>query len=325
MLSTGFGAEKRAGISPEGAGIRITPTTPNPIMGMVVEIHTDGGKLNRLNAHRNPRLLKDYPDHFGAGKEFPPLISAECSAEGRLTIECHPTGGITEIDIPNASIIEVWPKYDLDRLEENESLVEEIKILWKGLGKKKETISRSVPWSGPRDLFLTKKRMPDLVVLAMQQKTHWPDREAALEELNALLHSPISYTPPENKEGWQQIRTPAEIKLEKKANCLDLTLWVTAKAFHSGWTSKIAILGDHSIAVLGDEKPVMLETTTMVSNPKGHKAGSLKEVADYGKKEFLRKLKENPDNSQEITIGAWCKMFELANHAAQKKSQKSAD
>lgn len=271
---------------------------------VAITYHLDANKLNRINAHRDAKLIGEYPDLFGENKEFRPLMTVRAYGPGKLTIFGDPATGSLVIPVgTGGEKVEIYPHYKLEELAREGELKEQITVQWKDEISERTVDSRSLPWSSKHEFFLSPTRFGDLAALAWGHGKPWKTREDCPRLLQNLGKLNIQYEVPSVTEGWQRVRTIEEVVREKKANCLDLTVWIAGNSAHSGWLSKIYILGNHSMPGFGSaSSPLILETTALVESKEAGKARDIEQALEEGKANYNKGLQKG---AREIDLDGW--------------------
>ena len=274
--------------------------------------HLDGDKLNRINAFRIAEKIEEFPDLFGENKEFRLLVTIRAYGPGSVLINGNPATGNLEIPVgEGGERIEVYPHYKIEELAADMELQEGLSVSWKDKRGERTVDSRTIPWSSPREFFLTPKRFGDLAAMAWNRGKAWNGREDCPRKLESLAKYSVKYEKPSVTEGWQRVRSIDEILKEKKANCLDLTVWITGNCAQSGWMSKIYILGNHSMPTFGSPlNPLILESTALVESEIAGKARKMEEALKEGEKNYKESIEQG---GQEIDLKYWRPFYRYPN------------
>lgn len=295
---------------PEPVGAEIRSVRDRTALPGDIDItyHLDEEKLNRLNAFRNAKLIEKFPDLFGAEKEFPPLMTVKAYGPGQINIMGDPAAGRIMIPVgPGGERIEIYPHYSLEALEDEREIEEQITVQWKDEKGERTVDTRNLPWSSRRDFFLSPDRFGDLAYLAWATGNTWISQEDVPKQMKNLSKSKVAYESPQPVGGWQRIRTIGEILRDKKANCLDLTVWVAGNSAHSGWASKIFILGNHSMPGFGaPENLLILESTALIKSDKAGAARTVEQALDEGQHNYKEGLSQG---AKEIDVLDWRTLY----------------
>lgn len=252
--------------SSRGAVVKLESIAPtNDSIGISnILINLDNKRINRVNQRRNPRLLKQYPQIFAQDGVFKPLLNIE--AQGPLNIEIKgdgPTGKIL-FHIPKGAYnAHVYPKYIEDKLFTGKAgEIEKIKISqWKPRGPKLHVDTITAQWSGPNDLFLSTKNLTDIASLTKEflketEKIHTSSIENLYKNISeGLKKDEIRYETDlpyidGDERGWQLIRSPSQIELQKSANCIDIAILVAIQAINNGFSPYIWANSGHALCAV---------------------------------------------------------------------------
>lgn len=301
-----------------------TPTDGNSVDQGVYEltVHLDQGKINRVNARRNPEKIDTNPDLFGIDKIFKPLITIEAKGPGKIILEG--SKNTPEIHIPVSPLkekIEIYPNYNLSVLfggQHGEK--EKINVYFDNGEEKKLIESLDVVWSGPREIFLSDKNLCDLASLS--QVSVLPETLAKTDNLDLWLEllandfkeKKIRYIESSGDEqGWQLIKTPKSIMNQNSANCLDMVLWVSSASEAAGFESYLIAMDGHALVAvapqgkdLGDAK--YIETTLLIEQL-DNKPSSLADAIKKGSEQVKEKMEKDPEKILAINLKEWKKYY----------------
>lgn len=285
---------------------RIIPTGKEKRLEIIY--HLDAEKLNRINATRNVQKIRKYPELFGPKKEFPPLVTIRAQGPGRINIHGEPATGDINLEIGSErEELEIYPIYKMTSLKNQKNKEEVVEIRWEDKYGERKMDARTLPWSNLNEVFLSENRLQDLAAVSWATGTAWQTREECPKMLRSLSQKNIEYEIPTAPGGWQQIRTLKEILVEKRANCLDMTIVIAGASARSGWLSKIYILGEHSIPTFGDpSEPLILETTALIKSAKNGKPRSIDLALEEGKKNLEKALEKGVI---EIDVKRWKEIY----------------
>lgn len=311
-------AEVGASLPP---GVRMEKCEPGRTGVRLITYHLDGQKLNRLNNLRKISKLREAPHLFGIDRAFPPLMTIECTGPGAIIVKTQPAGESQQrVEIPaGGRKVEFYPNYKASVLWNPKTISEKITVIWENQTDNGdiELVSvdqRELVWSQPNEIFLSRERMQDLTALAWRTSARWNTRESAIKTLKQIQRGGIIYEKPQPQGGWQKIRTLPEILVEKRANCLDLTVAIAGKSARTGWLSQINILDGHSIPSIGDEKnPLWLETTALLiseSRPRPESIANAILLGEAGYRAGLEKTKQ----ALTLDVKDWLEVYKLENN-----------
>lgn len=282
-------------------------------------IHLDQGKINRVNARRDPAKLTTNPELFGVEKIFKPLVSMVVIGPGKVYIEGDgPTGQIEFGVDPKKEKIEIYPHYNLQALfGGTEYSKEKINVFFEPKGKEKVMVdSVEVGWSGPREVFLSDKNLSDLASLAEDDRKI--DKAPSTENLDLWLQKTaaqlatksITYVESSgNEAGWQKIKKPEDIDTKRTANCLEMVLWLAAAAEEAGFDGYLITTDGHALVGLSPQGEGLgsakyVETTLLIKQP-NQQTSTLEQALSKGEEEVRDKMKEDQQKILAIGLEEW--------------------
>jgi hypothetical protein len=226
-----------------------------------LQAHLQEDKINRQNQLRNISLMKTYPDLFGVGLDFEPLLSLEGKGPGRVRV-VGSNFQLIEFELASAKEkFEIYPNYNLRFLHDDaETQKEKIEITYLN-GEKEELVDRvEAKWTQKREINLEDRNLNDIVTL-IDAKRPPPDEKLKFKDLNQWLVAIIGGLDKFNikfeeiKEGttFLKIRTSTEMRQDKKANAYDLCVWLANKAIEHGFNCEFIILPNHALLSVSSE------------------------------------------------------------------------
>jgi hypothetical protein len=226
-----------------------------------LQAHLQEDRINRQNQLRNISLIKTYPDLFGVGLDFEPLLSLEGKGPGKVRV-VGSNFQLIEFELASAKEkFEIYPSYNLRFLNNGSAdQKEKIEITYLD-GTKEELVDRvEARWTGKREINLTDKNLNDIVTL-VDAKRPLPDEKLKFKDLNQWLIAIIGGLDKFNirfeeiKEGttFLKVRTSTEMRQDKKANSYDLCVWLANKAIEHGFNCEFIILPNHALLSISSE------------------------------------------------------------------------
>jgi hypothetical protein len=265
-----------------GAQIRVTPQEENSKSKKEkgvwdIKLLLDDQKVNRLNQRRDPELIEKSPELFGVEGEFKPLMIMEAKGPGIIKIRGKLVGNI-EIEIGTGiQTVEVYPNYQLEELfGDKPSEIDTLYVIF--ADDSKETLVEKIEtrWSSTDEVYMLDSNLNDLVTIVEEKKQATKKEfsdikvwlKAAALGLEKLKIKEESLT--ENTT-WQRVRNSEEIRGEKLANCIDLTVWLARKGAENGFQTYIITLPKHVLLGISNseygKKGETLDTLIYVDTP----------------------------------------------------------
>jgi hypothetical protein len=317
-----------------GGTIRRTNTESDEEGIKDVEVFLDQEKINLLSERRDNRLINEKPDFFGIDGEFQPLLKFKVKGAGQVIIRGKLIGEIIIETSEQAEEIEVYPDFKLGELFKSDAInEEEISIIFKQ--GEKETLSErfSVKCSETDEIFIEDKNLNDLVSLTEEDRLRLKVEginnveSLILGAIRGLDKFGIEYEPLPERKGFLKIKDGREFRESKKANSLDLCVWLSKKARENGYpvsiviTPQDAILGIKSIEENGNEKTLYIDTKLLLRRsikdfPTNYSQGEnelfqwrLDKAILSGEAIVKKNFKENPEKMFALELAEWEKVY----------------
>jgi hypothetical protein len=294
-----------------------------------INIYLDSTRINRLNQRRNLCKIKDY---LGPNSAFKPLL--ELTVTGPINIELKGEKSFNQVlfHVPEGHFkAQVYPEFLEDFLKTGNNQEEEtIKIYAQRLhGPKWQVDEIKTKWSGPNDLFLSHKNLIDIAALTGRLKMdetpkispqEWlTNMEEKIRNMDLRYETELVYNDTETK-GWQKVRTLKDMLKDKKANCIDMSVWISKEALAAGFKSYIIANSGHALCAISltDQTPneaIAFESTNYLKPPLKPPDKPGGKAREYKPNEEIVYPKRKPPRAKEaqevyiIDLTKWAELF----------------
>ena len=226
-------------------------------------------RLNRIHQRRNQDLLHKTPELFGENKAFKPFLRIIATGPGALYIKGNGPTKPFQVPLPKGKWkILTYPEFHLDQLYTGyPGQQETIKVYFKHPWGKTDLVDTiETEWSGPNDLFLSTDNLHDCAALLQTNKTIDNNQKKAppnppqwVQAMGQKIRDEnirYEHDVPEmegNGLGWQTIRTPSSLLEVKKANCIDISLYITQQALNNQLKPYLITNSGHSVCAVASQ------------------------------------------------------------------------
>jgi len=305
-----------------------------------IDLLLDKEKINKVNQRRDNSKINDRPDLFGVDGDFRPLFIIHTNKKGILEIKGETLG---EIQIETAEVperLEIYPEFDLEKLfEDTGDQTETIEIVFIE-GEARSLVEKiRLNYSKSNEIYAEDPNLSDIASLSKEMDeelasdTKNKSTLSQIKDANTLLKAALSgldkhqieYEPLGVRTGFKKIRNPREMREAKRANDLELCLWLASLMSQSN-LEPILIVTESKVLLGVQEKGLESGSTVMtyldpeklLNRDYGEKSGlppdelikwRIDKSMISGNHEVKQNFEQSPNKIFALELNEWENMF----------------